>query len=293
MWVRPPADEILDAVDPGLAETVGDRRAALGRSGSVVGIEPVEPLAAGLAGRQIGRIGGGSGPGGVGMRIAITPIGHRPPGVDAHHGDRRRRPERIERKAQLARCRNMRAVLCPVGRVGDRGLRAKHGLHLVGETDELGRCRVDAGGRAQPGDADHLGGNDESVDATRLACQRRIVQRHAPQAPVPRAAEQRRHLGGAGGGAVRRAGPARCRIAGDAAAPGESRLRRETGRRVRQGIALRHVHLHERIEHHGKTASAQVADRRHDGPVGRRAAEGRRAAAARDRVGAGAIEPGD
>ena len=84
--------------------------------------------------------------------------------------------------------------------------------------------------------------------------------------------------------AVGRAGLARRRIAGDAAAPGIGRLRRRAGPRIGERVAGRDVHHHERIERDLQPARLQLGDQMDDAGVRRRAAEGRPAVDGRDQM---------
>ncbi|CAO4134848.1 hypothetical protein OFEAOIEE_LOCUS2585 [Methylorubrum extorquens] len=117
------------------------------------------------------------------------------------------------------------------------------------------------------------------------------MQDHRPIALPP--LEEGRDLIGRAAGRVRASGPVGSGIAGDAPAPRVSRLRFTGSVRVRKGVAPRHIHHHEGIEHHREATAGQL---RHQPPVpgiGRRTAIGGRLTGAGDGLRRGAVQPGN
>ncbi len=114
--VAPPVPDVLDAEHPGLAQAVGDRRARLRGARRIVRVVPVVGVAAAQVSGEIIEIVDRARDLPVEMRGAVAPVGERRVVVDADDVDRRRRPQRIERKAHFARAtiHHMRAVLGPV-----------------------------------------------------------------------------------------------------------------------------------------------------------------------------------
>ncbi len=86
--------------------------------------------------------------------------------------------------------------------------------------------------------------------------------------------EEGRDLRLGGGGAVGAAGHAGGGIAGDASAPRVGGLGRARIAGIRQGVARRHVHHHEGIEHHVEPTGRQFGDEAPEPGIGRRAAIG-------------------
>ena len=317
MDVRPPGDEVLVAIDPGLAvRAVGDRGADAGVAVRGRGVIPVEPLAGGDGGPH----GAGIVMGGHAVRIAarvgrvrIAPVGERHVVVDADRVDLGRRPQRVQMVVDVARAVGgvIAEIFGPVGAVGQPAARPQERADIGGEPAQ----RVDEGERvrfpAQPGQPAQFRADQHRIDPAGDQGQPRHVQHHAPIAPVGAgtgddrlavdaeiggrgAAGEGRHLGGGGGRAVGAGRPARPRKAGDAPAPGVRRLGR-AAIGIGQGIALRHIHHHERMQRHRQAARLQVAYRRDDRGVGRRAAIGRAAVHAGDeaRIGIGPRQAAD
>jgi hypothetical protein len=105
--------------------------------------------------------------------------------------------------------------------------------------------------------------------------------------------EKTLRLLGCGSRSVNRAGAARRRIAGDSASPRIRRLAGRPGVRIGEPVADRHVHHHEGIQNHLKTAVFQMPDKPHHAGVGRRAPVSRHAVNHRDGPRGGTGEPGD
>ena len=172
----------------------------------------------------------------------------------------------------------MRAVLGPVGAIGDDGIVAEDRLHVGGKLGEPRHRRIDAGRRAHA--------RQRRATPSRSGTHRRRPRRPrgwrsaAPAgdsssrsgSPIPKNASTLRRRGR---GAVGRAGLARRRIAGDVAAPGIGRLRRRAGLRIGQIVVRRNVHHHERIERDLEPPRLQLGDQMRDARVRRRAAERR------------------
>jgi hypothetical protein len=297
MRVRPPAPKILEAEDPGLADSsVGDRRADLRGAVGIAAIEPVEALAARDVRLQVGPVvDRRPARRGVEMLEPVAPVGERHVVVDADEIDVPVRPERVEVEEHVPASvlRMMPEVFRPVGGVAELRRWPEDRPDIGGEVAErlhggIARCV-----RAHRGQAAHLRADQEGVDPARGLAEMGIVQDHAPQPPVTRGAgaaydlagdrelararraEEGRDLRRGRGGPIDRSRVARRRGAGDPSPPGKGRLAQFgciVAVRVRQRIARGHVHQEEGIEGDPQLAGLQLADRLDHREVGGRAA---------------------
>ena len=252
MRVRPPVPKILGAKNPRLAEAVGDRAPGLRSTRRIVRVIKIISLSAAEIAGEVDGIVGRARKRPVKVGGAVAPVCERCVVVDADHVDRRRSPQRIERKAHFVRIRrdDVGAVFGPIGAVGHKRAAPHDRLHVGGKLRQPRHRRIDARGRAHAREAFELGADEEGIDAAGARRQRRVVQDHAPIIPTGgRAdAEERIDLRRRSASAVGRARLSRRRTAGDASAPGIGRLRARTGPGIGERIASRDVHHQEGIE---------------------------------------------
>ena len=238
--VRPPADQILVAIDPRLAiGAILDRQAALGLDAVGVVVIPIEPLAARDVRRQIVGVAAAA-PRGVQMLRAIAPVGQRHVIVDAHEVDIRIGPEGIEVKAVVA-ARLVAEILGPVGGIADLDGESEDRAHLGRQSLERGDGRIAAARAADLGQPAQLGPDAEGIDAARNRAKFGVMQDEAAIAPLSRAGighrltvlaelgrrrrtEKRRNLGRSRRRPVGRTRLPRRLRGGDAPAPGQNRL---------------------------------------------------------------------
>ena len=248
---------------------IGVRRPRL--AGRCRRIMPVEAFAAGDRRAQSVRIIRA----GEAVRIAaemvgVPPVRQRHVIVDADCVDRRMRPERVEVEEHIAAAvgRLVAEILAPVGAVADLGRAADDRTHVRRQVAQRlherkgvvhrraawsARAARNRPGRRRrrrlPPRASHSAApaaDSPSRPGGRQSrsCRRRWKNRQWPrfrQMHPTCVARRRRLVGGTG--------HARRRIAGDAPAPGIGRLTRAAVG-VRQRVAVRYVHHHERIERH-------------------------------------------
>ena len=186
MSLAPPAPKILGPKDPGLAiGAIGDRQARLRGPAGLVGVVPVISFAGGEALAQISEIGRAARDRGIGMTAGIAPVRERRIEIDADRADGGRSPERIERKIDtVAIAADIRAILCPVGGIGQRGAR-QHGLDVLRDGNELVDHRI-AGCATQMRQPDHLGTDHEAVDAAGCLRQHRAMHDEPAIGPLVR-----------------------------------------------------------------------------------------------------------
>ena len=273
--VRPPADQILRPEHPVLAmRRIEDGRPRLRRPRLGVGVEPVEPLAARDPARQIQRVSLMRMILRIQTAVSVLPVRQRRIPVDAHVIDGLVRPQRIQMKPHLAVRRLMPEILRPVRRIGQFDIRpddvpAFRRQRPIGLNRRITALRV-----AGPGQPAHLRPDQQPVRAA-FRCQRRIMPRQTPQAPVFDTSEDRRHL-------VERVRPI---LAPDAPAPRIGRLERLLVGEARQFIVRRNVHEDERIQGDLQPARLQRRHRLPHAVVRGGPAIGRRALDPADQMG--------
>ena len=279
MPVRPPAEEVLAAEHPGLAEgAIADRRPQLQGAICGVAVIPVESLATADIGLEIGRIiDGAPARQPIRMLITVAPVGERHVVVDADEAHLGRRPQRIEVEEHVARpvLRLMAGIFRPVGAIGDE-CAGQDRLHLARECPQHRDEGKLVGLAPQRGEARKLAADEEGVHTSRQRAELRIMQDHAAVAPFRGARVVHRHSGrrevlgqraarkGGDLGSTRRrpvggSRTARRHGASDAAAPRIGRLL-GPAIRVGAGVARCDVHGHEGMEHHLQPARPQVTD---------------------------------
>lgn len=297
MSVRPPRHQILGAVDPRLAVgPIGDRRATLRGAILGAGIVPVERLAGAEAALEIGAVVGARGLRRVAVIGPVAPVRQGRVVVDADRIDGRIGKKRIEGEAQGGAARaDMGAVFGPIGGVDEANACPEPGADLGREAAQVIDGRVGTRRSAHPRQADELAAEDEAGEPCPRRCpaggEAGIVPDHRPIAPW--AGEEGRDLIGGRGRTVRAAGVIGRGIAGDAPAPGIGGLHRAGPVRVRQGVAGRHIHHHEGIEHDREAAAHQLRHQPPEPDIGRRAAISGCVAGAGDDVCRRAGQPGD
>ena len=247
--VGPPALQVLGPEQPVLAvRRVADRRADLRRALSIAAVEPVEILPARDVRRQIRRIGGAVVSQPVHSAVAHAPVAQRWIPVDRHMIDVRIGPQRIEMEDHVSRPRLMPEILGPVRRIGQLHVRPDHRSALGRQRAVLRHRRIAARLIPRPRQPAHLRADQQAVGAF-LPHDPGIVQRHAPQAPPVRLAEQ-------AGDLRRRPYPV---LAPKTSAPGMRRLP-PAAIRIGQSIVRRHVHEDEGIQRHLQPTRLQFAD---------------------------------
>lgn len=164
---------------------------------------------------------------------------------------------------------HMRAILGPVGAIGDDCSRTDNRFRVGRQRHELRHRRIDPRSRPHARQAAQLRADQERVYPARIGGKLRVMQHHAAIAPVEVViAEERADLRRRGAGTVGRATLPRRRIAGDAPAPGIGRLPGRTRPRVGQAVAGRDIHHHEWIKSDLKSARAQLLDQMRYAVVG-------------------------
>ena len=285
MGIGPEAGQIFRAEHPGLAiDAVGDRRAVLRRAGGGVGIIPIIALACRDAARQVGAVVNRGRFERVEMGRAVAPIRERPIGVHADEIDGGRTPDHVERETHFrAAIQHMRAILGPIGGIGDFCAGAERGFHIGCERGKRVGGGVDAAGRPHARQCRQFGADQKGIDAPCPGAQNRIVKHEGAEgifAPCGlRRAEKCRHLRTRRRRAIRRAGTPRRGIASDAPAPGIGRLRAIAAPGIGQRVAGRHVHHHEGIKDDREAAGLQIPDGGDHRRIVRRAAVGRQTVA--------------
>ena len=179
-----PAGDILMTEHKMLAmRRVIDRCTVLRVARRLIRIIPVKRLPARDLGRQIGRvIRCGISCQRIEMIVAITPIPERRIPVDADEIDIRTRPERIQRKQDIARSvpRHIGAILgpvCPIGNLRPRQDR----LHLRRERHQRLNERKRARRILHAAEAHHLAADQERLDPARLGGQLSMMQDEVPE----------------------------------------------------------------------------------------------------------------
>ena len=294
MRVGPPAQQILGAIDPGLAiGAIGDGAALLGGARCVVSIIPVITLASRQAAAQIAHIINRGCKRCVRMVRPITPIRQWEISVNTNKIDIGGGPDHIQRKPDLrAAIQHMSAIFRPVGAIGHLDADAKHALHIARQQRQRIRRRINAKRRAHARQRGEFRTYQKSIHATRLRAKPGAMQNEAPIAPISRT----RRGGAEEAGDLRRRARRRIGgtsasgrgIAGDPPTPGICRLRGGARPGIGQAIIRRHIHHHEGIKNHRKTARLQVAYGGDHRIIGRRAAHGRPAIHLRDDASGGA-----
>ena len=177
--VRPPPLQVLGPEHPVFAmRPIDDGRPRLRRPIRLAGVEPVEPVPARDAGRQIGRVRRPRPRARVHPALARAPVGQRRIPVDGDIIDVRIGPQRIQMEHHLP-ARLPPEILTPVGRIGQLHPRPDHRPAFRRQRPEL-LNRWKAPVRIpRPGHAAHLRADQQPVRPL-LRRDPGIVQRHPP-----------------------------------------------------------------------------------------------------------------